>query len=290
MDKSKRVVSWYSYGAASTVATKLMLNIRPDAVIVCQHIESEHPDNARYLKDCEEWFGKKVIIQTHPEFKTHWDVIKKRRYISGVAGAPCTGELKRKLAESFVDHFNDIEVFGYTAEEQGRVDLFKKNNPERMIYPILIEKGLVKQDCLALIKNAGIELPEMYKLGYKNNNCIGCVKGQMGYWNKIRVDFPDVFERMSRIELELKATINKKYEIITITEAELYIPLSFWGELKQKGKVIFNGESYKITKNNKVQVRRKVYLASMDPKAGSYESEASLDCGILCGIVDSEIN
>ena len=38
----------------------------------------------------------------------------------------------------------------------------------------------------------------MYKLGYKNNNCIGCVKGQAGYWNKIRKDFPDVFDQMSK--------------------------------------------------------------------------------------------
>lgn len=32
------------------------------------------------------------------------------------------------------------------------------------------------------------------------NNCIGCVKGGMGYWNHIRVDFPDVFK--SRAEME----------------------------------------------------------------------------------------
>ena len=36
--------------------------------------------------------------------------------------------------------------------------------------------------------------PLMYDLGYPNNNCIGCVKGGMGYWNHIRKDFPEVFE------------------------------------------------------------------------------------------------
>ncbi len=35
----------------------------------------------------------------------------------------------------------------------------------------------------------------MYDLGYPNNNCIGCVKGGMGYWNKIRKDFPEVFQK-----------------------------------------------------------------------------------------------
>lgn len=43
----------------------------------------------------------------------------------------------------------------------------------------------------------------MYDLGYNNNNCVGCVKGGMGYWNKIRKDFPDVFNKMSALEREL---------------------------------------------------------------------------------------
>ena len=40
----------------------------------------------------------------------------------------------------------------------------------------------------------------MYDMGYPNNNCIGCVKGGMGYWNKIRKDFPEVFERRAKQE------------------------------------------------------------------------------------------
>lgn len=40
----------------------------------------------------------------------------------------------------------------------------------------------------------------MYKMGYHNNNCIGCIRGGMGYWNKIRIDFPEDFERMAKLE------------------------------------------------------------------------------------------
>lgn len=54
-----------------------------------------------------------------------------------------------------------------------------------------------------------IENPAMYKMGYNNNNCIGCVKGGMGYWNKIRKDFPNVFDRMAKIEREVGATCLK---------------------------------------------------------------------------------
>lgn len=62
---------------------------------------------------------------------------------------------------------------------------------------------------MGMLWKAGIEIPAMYKMGYNNNNCIGCVKGGMGYWNKIRKDFPKVFDRMAKIEREVGATCLK---------------------------------------------------------------------------------
>ena len=53
-----RTVSWFSCGAASAVATKLS---KPDVIVYCEVIE-EHPDNKRFLKDCEEWFNQEIII------------------------------------------------------------------------------------------------------------------------------------------------------------------------------------------------------------------------------------
>ena len=61
-----------------------------------------------------------------------------------------------------------------------------------------------------MVERAGIEIPEMYKLGYRNNNCIGCVKGGMGYWNKIRVDFPEHFKRMADFEKRKGYTVLKE--------------------------------------------------------------------------------
>ena len=43
----------------------------------------------------------------------------------------------------------------------------------------------------------------MYDLGYTNNNCIGCVKGGMGYWNKIRKEFPEVFSSRAKLERDI---------------------------------------------------------------------------------------
>jgi hypothetical protein len=49
----------------------------------------------------------------------------------------------------------------------------------------------------------------MYDLGYNNNNCVGCVKGGMGYWNKIRQDFPAVFDARAKLERDIGYSILK---------------------------------------------------------------------------------
>lgn len=50
---AERTVSWFSCGAASAVATKLALNECDDLVIAYCEVAEEHPDNKRFLKDCE---------------------------------------------------------------------------------------------------------------------------------------------------------------------------------------------------------------------------------------------
>lgn len=78
-----------------------------------------------------------------------------------------------------------------------------QNEVEQIVTFSLIEKGYSKQDCHALADRLGLKRPLMYDLGYQNNNCIGCVKGGMGYWNKIRKDFPEVFESRAKLEREI---------------------------------------------------------------------------------------
>ena len=220
-----RTVSWFSCGAASAVATKLALNDNPDVIIAYCEVKEEHPDNKRFLKDCEKWFGKEILIMGNDKYKRSIDdVFTKRKYLAGIAGAPCTMLLKKEVRREF-ELPGDIQIFGYTVEEQRRVDRFIDANNEVDIRTPLIDSGLTKQDCLALIERAGIELPEMYKLGYKNNNCMGCVKANSpAYWKKIAIDFPERFEIMKGFEESTgahicKTTINGKADVrIKLTE------------------------------------------------------------------------
>jgi len=204
MTNEARIVCRFSCGAASAVATKLALKKYGHDRVVITYSDpgSEHPDNVRFLADCQRWFDHKIITLKSNKFDDTWEVFEKERFIVSRQGAPCTGYMKREPTYDF-SLPTDILVFGYTADEAARAESFRQQNFEITLETPLIDAGLTKADCLGMIERAGIAIPAMYLLGYQNNNCIGCPKGGMGYWNKIRVDFPEVFERMAAIQRDL---------------------------------------------------------------------------------------
>lgn len=211
-----RIVSWFSCGAASAVATKLMIAEGEPITIAYCHVKEEHSDNMRFLKDCEKWFRQEVVILKNETYDGSCINVFQKNYMRTPSGSPCTRELKRKVRMKFQQP-DDVIVFGYTAEEEDRLNTFIDRNNEVPVRAPLIEQGLTKSDVLAMVERAEIELPEMYKLGYEHNNCIGCVKGGMGYWNKIRKDFPIEFKRMADLEKE------KGYTVLKDKEGPIYL-------------------------------------------------------------------
>jgi 3'-phosphoadenosine 5'-phosphosulfate sulfotransferase (PAPS reductase)/FAD synthetase len=238
----------------SAVATKIAIgaaHVGLDVHVVYCDTSSEHPDNRRFLDDCQEWYGKEIEIISSEKYADIWDVFEKTRWLVGPQGARCTGELKRAVRHKY-EQPDDIHVFGLDAGELDRVEKFKAANHDIKLWLPLIERGLDKRACAEIVLRAGIEVPEIYRLGYANANCIGCPKGGQGYWNKIRVDFPDVFARMSKVERDLNVAINKTYA----------------GERDEDGKPI----------------RTRVFLDELDPDAGNYDTEPVLECGLSCGV------
>jgi hypothetical protein len=198
-----RIVCQFSCGAASAVATKLALAHHPDALILNAEIRNEHPDNRRFLADCEGWFGKSVTVLRDEQYGADViEVFRRVRYIKGQRGASCTLRLKRGLLRTF-EQPGDVLVLGFTAEEQDRYDDWLESWPDRPVLVPLIERGLTKEDCKAMVQRAGIEIPAMYRLGYENANCIGCVKGGLGYFRAIREDFPEQFAALAQVEADI---------------------------------------------------------------------------------------
>jgi len=240
------VVAWWSAGITSAVACKMALELYDNVKLFYIKIDSAHPDNDRFKKDCEKWYGCKIKNLQSDKYKDQFEVIEKTGAVNTPNGAPCTSKLKKNVRFDFekkheISLFNSYGIlnqvwgFEYTSREINRAIRHGQQYPNtKPLFP-LIEKGLSKDNCAGLLINEGIELPQMYKLGYSNNNCIGCVKGGKGYWNKIRIDFIDVFNKMSKTE-------------------------------RNAGYSCING----------------TFLDELDPNAGRMSKEIMPNCGIIC--------
>lgn len=251
---SKRTVCWFSAGAASAVATKIAVEefgqTGPLSVYNI-YLATEHIDNDRFLEESSKWFARPIEqLQDKKYHANPFEVFEKQRFLISAKGAPCTRILKREVREQH-QRANDRHVFGFTYDEQDRYDRFIDANNVDCDAPLIRHK-LTKNDCFALLSKAGIALPEMYRLGYKNNNRIGCVKGGAGYWNKIRRDFPDTFERMAQTEEKIGRTVIR---VVT---------------------------GYEMRNGKKRAIKAPLPLRQLPPDMGRYEDESDIECGAAC--------
>jgi hypothetical protein len=254
-----RVVCWFSCGTASAVATKIAIDTYGRAgyhVDIARCIvPEEHPDNDRFAADCERWFKWSPIINLRSsEYESAEDVWRKRRYMSGPKGAACTVEMKKAVRWAYEqEHHPDFQVFGYTSDERKRVRRFVQQNPDVTIVNPLIERGLDKEACHAIVERAGIERSEMYRLGFPNANCQGCVNAQSpGYWNLTRRVVPEVWERRRALSRELGV------RLVKIGDG--------------KGK------------------RKRVFIDELDPDAGLNDPLPAMpECSLLCYTTEGEI-
>lgn len=207
------ILGWFSCGITSAVACKKAIEKYQNVEIYYMLIKTAHPDNVRFISDCEKWFGKKINFIMSRKFKDQFEVIEKTGYVNGTDGARCTLELKKNVRFELEERMkpdlfepdrpqisNQVHGFEWDIKQIARaIDHAMDYSYTNPLFP-LIEEKINKENCAQILLDAGIKLPTMYELGYSNNNCIGCVKGGKGYWNKIRIDFPEVFDRMAKAE------------------------------------------------------------------------------------------
>lgn len=249
-----RIVWWFSCGDASATATKLVLahyGATHEIAIARCMVPEEHPDNDRFAAGCAVWFGQPILELRSTDYASCEDVWTRKRYMSGVAGAACTLEMKKAVRWDFERAWRpDLQAFGYTSEERDRAERFRQQNPDVRLVTPLIEAGLSKEDCHGLVRRAGIKRSAMYDLGFSNANCIACVNAQSpSYWNLTRRHFPEAFVRRAVLSRELGVRLVKGT----------------------------SGE------------RERMFLDELDPAAGSGEVIASADCSLLCWIAEQKI-
>ena len=207
------IAVWFSCGAASAVAAKRTVDLYGEHCkirVLNNPVLEEDEDNRRFLKDVEQWIGIPIEIVRSKNYPSSSaaEVWEKRRFMSGPTGAPCTLELKKFARQEWEKH-NEVDwhVLGFTADEKKRHDRFVLTERSNVI-PVLIDNGVTKAECYAILTNAGIRLPRVYELGYPNANCIGCVKATSPtYWSHVRSVHPEVFEKRAKQSRDIGARL-----------------------------------------------------------------------------------
>lgn len=178
-------------------------------------VADQHEDSMRFIKDCEKAIGKEIQILKSSQYTSVEDCV---RAFGGFKNAhtgfaPCTNWLKKRVRKEWENRHTDYAltyVWGMDGNERRRADNLRDAMPDMEHEFPLIDNNLTKEDVHGLFERTfNFKRPKMYDMGYPNNNCIGCVKGGMGYWNKIRRDFPEVFASRARLEREVGQTMLK---------------------------------------------------------------------------------
>lgn len=206
----KDIICWWSGGITSSVACKLAIDIfgLDRCRVIMLDTGNEHKDTYRFLKDCEKWYGLEIELFKSEDYKNIQETWYKHLSLNTANGAICSYMLKRRVREKWekTNYFTH-QVFGFEFEkkELNRAKAMGLNHPQtKPIFP-LIDSKLTKKDCLKIVQDRGIKIPEAYSMGFLNNNCLntGCVQGGIGYWKKIQKEIPELYEKMAKVEHDL---------------------------------------------------------------------------------------
>lgn len=266
------VVCWWSGGVTSAVACRIAIDLfgLDSCRMVMIDTRNEDDDTYRFKKDCEKWYGKDIEVIASDVYPTIQDVWHRFNSLNVATGAICSTNMKRLVRERWQKTNDyDYQVFGFEFEKKefNRALSMKLNHPKsKAIFP-LIMMGYDKNACMEIVKDAGIEIPMMYQLGFNNNNCFktGCVQGGIGYWKKMKTDFPDKFEKMADLEHELT---EKRGSPVTM--------------LKDQGKEAKNsGNTLVFLRKHPLYPEFKCIDDMMEQKV-----EPLMECNGFCGIND----
>lgn len=274
-----KIICWWSGGVTSAVACKLAIDLfgNDKCRVIMIDTQNEHEDTYRFKTDCEKWY--ELPIETITAIGGKWqsiqDVWITRKSLNTATGAICSTELKRVVREKWEKENNfKHQIFGFEFDpkEFNRAKGMTMNHPKvKAIYPLLMY-GLTKKDCLQIISDAKIEVPLVYKLGYKNNNCFktGCVQGGIGYWQKIQREDVAKFNEMANMEHYLSEL---KGEPVTMLKDQS-------NEAKAKSKEDKTKAFVFLRKNEKYPD-----LKSID-EMPQCKVEPLFECNGMCGIND----
>lgn len=151
-----------------------------------------------------------------------WDVFLAERFLGNSRVNPCSRILKREAAERRVKaRYGPEEAVVYLGIDWTEARRHRAARarwlPYRVESPLCEEPGDPdpKGTAKGLLREAGIELPRLYRQGFNHNNCAGCcVKAGKGQWAHLLSTNPKLYRYQEERERELREHLGKDVTIL----------------------------------------------------------------------------
>lgn len=194
-----------SWAAAKRVAEK---HGTQDMVLLFTDTKIEDVDLYRFLDEAAADVGAPLVKIA--EGRTPWEVFRDKRFLGNTRVDLCSRVLKRELADAWIaEHYQPDEVIVYVGIDWTEIHRYERMAPRKLPYvyqaPLIEEPYWTKSQWLDELREAGIEPPRLYELGFPHNNCGGgCVKAGQGHFGLLLEKLPEVYAEWEANEESLR--------------------------------------------------------------------------------------
>lgn len=168
----------------------------------------EDEDLYRFLPEAAANVGGELVVIA--DGRTPWEVFDDERFIGNTRADPCSKILKRNLARKWVEGNCDADdtrvYFGISWEESHRWPTIEERwKPWATDAPLMHPPHYMKHRLMQRLRDAGIEPPRLYGLGFPHNNCGGfCTKAGQAHFRLLLKTMPDRYVHHEEQEQRLR--------------------------------------------------------------------------------------
>ena len=211
------VIVAISGGKASAWCADWALKNYPkdEVVLYFNDTKWEHKDLYRFLDDLSEYFGHPITYDS--DGRSPEALFYDNNALANNRMSFCSRILKAERLQKFYKD-GDTLLFGIGVDEAHRAKRIlsvylgvaeRTGKWPKVSFP-LIQAGATEDDINNFLKDAGIQEPALYRMGFSHNNCSGgCVRAGKKHWKSLYEKLPEVYADRERVENEMRAYLGK---------------------------------------------------------------------------------
>lgn len=230
MPTGMKHIVFYSGGIGSWATAKRVIkaNGKENVILLFTDTLIEDEDLYRFMNE--------TIKELDVEFariadgRTPFEVYKDVKFLGNSRIAPCSHKLKQEVAEKWIkENFKPDECILYLGidwTEEHRTKAPRHNwQPYKVDFPMCEEPYVTKEEMLQELKQLGIDMPRLYKMGFAHNNCGGfCCRAGQGHFANLLEQMPERFAYYEAKEEEMRQFLGKDIAMMKKTKNKVTFP------------------------------------------------------------------